>query len=271
MLHNQQKKAAVISDLTGFGRCSLTVALPVLAHMGIQCCPVPTAILSNHTGFEDYYFDDYTGRMEAYISKWKKLELRFEGITTGFLGSAGQIQIVRNMIESFADERTNVVIDPVMGDDGKLYGTYTAELCRSMQQLVPYADILIPNVTEACLLTDTPFFLSGHQDDYFQMADRLHRMGAKKVVITGIDMGQWIGNAVFEPGNKPCIIRKKRIGRTRAGTGDLFQALITGEIILGRSLPEAVKKTAGFIGKCMAVTEALKIPDTDGVCFEMLL
>ena len=271
MSHNQLKKAAVISDLTGFGRCSLTVAIPILAHMGIQCCPVPTAILSNHTEFEDYYFDDYTSHMEAYISKWKKLDLRFEGITTGFLGSAGQIQIVRNMIEDFRDKRTKVVIDPVMGDNGKLYGTYTAELCQSMKQLVPYADILLPNVTEACLLTDTPFFLSGHQDDYFHMADCLHRMGAKKVVITGIDMDQWIGNVVFEPGSKPRIIKKKRIGGTRSGTGDLFQAMITGETIQGHSLPEAVERTAEFIVKCMAVTEELKIPDTDGVCFELLL
>ena len=201
----------------------------------------------------------------------EELDLRFEGITTGFLGSAGQIRIVRNMIEDFRDKRTKVVIDPVMGDDGKLYGTYTAELCQSMKQLVPYADILLPNVTEACLLTDTPFFLSGHQDDYFQMADCLHRMGAKKVVITGIDMDQWIGNVVLEPGSKPHIIKKKRIGGTRSGTGDLFQAMITGETIQGRSLPEAVKRTAEFIVKCMAVTEELKIPDTDGVCFELLL
>lgn len=271
MTYNQQKKVAVISDLTGYGRCSLTVAIPVLAHMGIQCCPVPTAILSNHTGFDDYYFDDYTDRMEAYISKWKQLELRFEGITTGFLGSKGQIQIVRNIIEHFRDERTKVIIDPVMGDGGKLYSTYTIELCMSMKELIPYADILIPNVTEACLLTDTPFFSSGHQDDYFHLADCLHQMGAKKVVITGIETGQWIGNAVYEPGNNPCIFRKKRIGDPRPGTGDLFQAMLTGEIIGGCSLPEAVKKTSGFISKCMAITEKLKIPETDGVCFEMLL
>ena len=113
-----RKKMAVINDISGFGRCSITVAMPIISVMGIQCCPVPTSIFSNHTAYPDYFFDDYTDKMPAYISKWKKLGLEFEGIYSGFLGSGEQIDIVRKFIQDFRTDRTRVIVDPVMGDWG---------------------------------------------------------------------------------------------------------------------------------------------------------
>ena len=121
--HNNQKKVAVVNDFSGFGRCSIAVSLPILSVMKIQCCPVPTSIFSNHTGFDSYFFDDYTEKMESYIEEWKKLGLRFEGICTGFLGSERQIELVRRFLEDFTTENTCVLIDPVMGDYGKPYPT----------------------------------------------------------------------------------------------------------------------------------------------------
>ena len=117
--HNQQKKIALINDFTGFGRCSIAVQMPIISMLKVQCCAVPTSIFSNHTAYEDYYFTDYTSNMEAYIEQWKKLDLKFEGICTGFLGSAEQIRIVSEFIQYFRDENTVAVIDPVMGDNGR--------------------------------------------------------------------------------------------------------------------------------------------------------
>lgn len=155
--HNRQNKIAVINDFSGFGRCSIAVSLPIISQLRIQCCAVPTSVFSNHTGFKEYFFEDYTHNMEKYISNWKKLDLRFKGILSGFLGSRKQIEIVQDFIRDFRTDDTKVIIDPVMGDNGKPYPTYTDDMCMAMKELVKYADILTPNLTEACILTDTPY------------------------------------------------------------------------------------------------------------------
>lgn len=152
MSHNNQKKIAVINDFSGFGRCSIAVALPILSVMKVQCCPLPTSIFSNHTGFPSYFFEDYTSRMVPYMQEWKKLDLHFNGICSGFLGSKEQIEIVKKFFKEFKTEETQIIVDPVMGDYGKPYPTYTEEMCGEMKKLVEFADILTPNVTEAACL-----------------------------------------------------------------------------------------------------------------------
>lgn len=136
--HNQQKKIALINDFTGFGRCSIAVQLPVISMMKVQCCAVPTAIFSDHTAYDSFYCTDYTAEMEPYIEEWKKLGLKFQGICTGFLGSEEQIRIVGEFIHTFKEKDTTVVVDPVMGDGGKRYATYTEEMCRKMSEVVQY-------------------------------------------------------------------------------------------------------------------------------------
>lgn len=159
--HNRQKKIAVINDFTGFGRCSLAVSIPVISKLRVQCCPVPTAILSNHTGFPSFHIDDYTRHLTAYMEEWKKLDLRFAGIETGYIGSPQQFAIVEKFIEDFATADTIVIVDPVLGDYGKVYAGYTGEMCERMKGLAARADILTPNLTEACFLTNTPYH-DGH-------------------------------------------------------------------------------------------------------------
>ena len=189
-----QKKIAVINDISGFGRCSITVTLPILSYLGVQCCPVPTAILSNHMGYLHYFIDDYTDRMEAYIENWRKLGLQFEGIMTGFLGSAEQIDIVKGFIRDFAKKDTLVIVDPVMGDHGKIYVTYTEEMCMEMKKLVALSDITTPNLTEACKLSDTPYKATGwRKQELYAMAEKIASLGPAKVVVTGIP--QEIGRA----------------------------------------------------------------------------
>ena len=144
MERKMQKKIAAINDLTGYGRCALTVVLPVVSHMKLQCCPVPTSILSNHTGYPEYFFDDYTDRLPAFFSMWKSLDLTFDGIMSGFLGSREQIGMVQEFVRTFRRPETVVVIDPVMGDHGTIAGTYTEEMCVEMRKLVMLADIITP-------------------------------------------------------------------------------------------------------------------------------
>lgn len=267
-----QKKLAVINDISGFGRCSITVSLPIVSYLGVQCCPVPTSIFSNHTGYPQFFFDDYTDRMPEYIDNWKKLGLTFEGIATGFLGSARQIQIVKKFIEEFSKEDTQIIIDPVMGDYGKLYPTYTEELCQEMKKLVSHADIVTPNLTECCKLTDMSYKDTGwKKKELYNMAEQLSEQGPEKVVITGIRQGEFIANYIYEKGKEPKLIRTHKVGTERSGTGDVFAAVIAVDSINGVPFDKSVKKASGFVKKCILKSIELDIPRTDGVCFEEIL
>ena len=177
---NKQKKIAIINDMSGFGRCSIAVELPIISHMKVQCCPVPTSIFSNHTAYDSFFFEDFTEQMIPYIEEWKKLGLTFDGICSGFLGSARQIEIVQNFFKYFKSENTIVILDPIMGDDGIPYTTYTEELCQKMKHLVPYADIITPNLTEACILTDTPYKKKWKLNELAELTRKLEEMGPKK-------------------------------------------------------------------------------------------
>ena len=272
MSQNKQKKIAAINDLTGFGRCALTVSLPVISHMKIQCCPAPTSILSNHVGYPEYFFDDYTDRLAEYLSMWKKLDLKFDGIMSGFLGSGAQIGIVEDFIRSFRRKDTIVVVDPVMGDHGKIAGTYTEEMCLKMRSLISLADIVTPNLTEACKLTDTPYKEEGWKETELRaLARRLRETGPRKIVITGIGQGQYLANYVFEEGKEPLIFRSRKVGKECCGTGDLFSAIIAADAVNGVSFAESVKKAAVFIKKCMEKSLEMGIEDKNGVCFEEIL
>lgn len=272
MSHNKQKKIAVINDISGFGRCSAAVSLPVISHMRVQACLLPTSIFSNHTGFPSYYYEDFTDKMPRYMKEWKKLDLHFEGIASGFLGSAEQIEILREFIHQFRDERTQVIIDPVMGENGKAYPTYTEEMCDKMKHLVEYADILTPNVTEACMLTGMPFKEKDWQrKELLEMMVRLRELGAKKIVVSGLDSGQFISNAVSEVPGECKLLRQKRVGKVRSGTGDIFSSIIAADCVNGVDFETSVRKAAAFVQECIRVTERFDIPETDGVCFEEVL
>lgn len=277
--HNHQKKIAVINDFSGFGRCSLAVSLPIISTMKIQCCPLPTSIFSNHTGFDSFYFQDYTDHMEPYIGEWRKLGLKFHGITSGFLGSQRQIEIVETFIKEFRMDTTVVVIDPVMGDNGVAYATYTPQMCQEMKKLVAYADILTPNLTEACILTDTPYRESGwKKKEIACLAEKLHEMGPDKIVITGIIQGEFIANYCYDasmerqdPSYRGCFLRTHKIGSTRSGTGDIFAAIVAADAVNEVPFEKSVRKASGFIKKCIQKSIEMDIPLTDGVCFEEVL
>ena len=283
--HNNQKKIAVVNDLTGFGRCALTVAIPVISVMGLACCPVPTSILSNHTAFESCFIDDYTDKMERYIREWEKLGLKFNGIYTGFLGSEAQIDIMRHFFKTFSSEDTVLVIDPVMGDHGRTYRTYTQPMCQAMKKLVTLGNIITPNVTEACILTDTPYQEVWTEQELYALASKLLSMGPEKAVITGAVVGSHgfgvkapeanAGDGVY--GNYCMDARGGQLitytlaGASRCGTRDLFASIIAADAVNGVSLDVSVKKAADFVAKAIRLSAQMEIPSTDGVSFEPLL
>lgn len=270
--HNHQKKIALINDMTGFGRCSIAVALPVISMLRVQCCPLPTSIFSNHTGFDSFYYQDYTDHMQPSINEWKKLNLQFSGICTGFLGSARQIAIVSDFIRDFKQPDNLVIIDPVMGDYGRPYPTYTTDMCQKMKELVVHADILTPNLTEACILTDTPYEdKPWHLAEIEAMASDLAARGPSRIVITGITQGQYVANFCYEAGKPYRVLRTHRIGTSRSGTGDIFTAIIAADAVNGIPFDQSVKRASNFIKKCIQKSIELDIPLTDGVCFEEVL
>ena len=268
--HNNQKKIALINDYTGFGRCSVAVQLPVISQLKVQCCTLPTSILSNHTGFESFTLFDYTPLMEAYIAEWRKLDLQFNGICTGFLGSAEQVRIVQDFIREFG-ESAQVVVDPVMGDYGRPYATYTPEMCAGMREIVRHADITTPNLTEACILLEEPYADDMSEARISELAQKLTELGPAKVVITGIPRGDTMSNFCCEAGQAPYRITYERTGGDCSGTGDVFSAIIAADAVNGVPFRRSVERGAEFVGKCIEASQRLGIPNTDGVAFEEVL
>ena len=271
----RQKKIALINDITGFGRCSVAVELPIISALKIQACPMPTAILSVHTGFDNYFIDDYTDRMQRYIESWKLNKLKFDGIATGFLGSEAQIEIVN----SFIEENLNsfVMIDPVMGDHGRLYASYNKAMCIKMRDLLKYADLVTPNLTEACELLGIAYPSSGVVSDSAlatMAANIATRTRGHRVVITGVtldtDDGKSITNFVFDNGAVKLVTAHK-LGSDRSGTGDVFFAVLAGSIINGEDLIVATRKAANFVTRCIALAEELNLPWNYGLPFEEFL
>lgn len=270
----RQKKIAVINDISGFGRCSIAVSMPIISAMKMQSCLLPTSIFSAHTGFPGFVFTDYTKQMEPHMNHWKELELSFDGIMTGFLGSKQQIEIVGRFIREFKKKDTLVVVDPIMGDYGKLYPTYTEEICDKMKHLVELADIVTPNLTEACRLVDRPYIEGWpKKEELYDICKKIAAIGPKYIVITGIAHENSIINYVYEDG-KDSLIENPKIGDYRSGTGDVFSAIITGEMVKkypAGDLEQSVKKAADFIVKCMEYTNELEMPLNCGLCFEEYL
>lgn len=269
----RQKRIALVNDITGFGRCSITVELPLISAMKIQACPLPTALLSVHTGFESHYIDDYTDRMLPYMENWQENGVEFDGICTGFLGSVEQINIVEEFISRFKKNGTKVMVDPVMGDYGKIYSSYTLDMCWEMRRLLKKADLVTPNLTEACQLLDIEYPQNGNisDNDLIKMAKALSDKGPSQVVITGLHDDKGIKNFIYERGGVVKTFIEPKIGGDRSGTGDAFAAIVAGSLVNGLSLEEAVEKAASFITKVLRYTVELDLPWNYGLPFEEFL
>jgi pyridoxine kinase len=277
------KKIAVINDLSGFGRCSLTAAISVIAAMGVQPCPLPTAVLSGQTGYPSYFWDDYTDKMENFRQEWEKMGASFDGIYTGFVGSAQQIENIFQFLHTFYKKNTFLLVDPVMGDNGRVYDMFTERLCSLMKELACRADVITPNLTELCLLTDTDYrMIQSLTDEHHlltvieQMAKNLIKEGPDTVIVTGVsfldekDGVQKMGNlAVSE--KQVNLSAFPYIGGSYSGTGDLFASVITAGIARGDKIMESIQLAGKFIERAMEDSVKENIPRNDGVNYEQFL
>ncbi len=272
-MHSPTLKCAVINDFSGYGRCSLSVALPILSVFGVQCCSIPTAILSNHTGYPNYFFDSYTKKMPAYINELKKLNLCFDSIFSGFLGCEEQIDIVKGFINDFKNKNSLVIVDPVMGDGGKIYATYTPEMCKKMKSLSELADIITPNVTEACILADEEYRGEDISDEFaLRLVDILSLNKKRSVLITGIVRGESLCTYVFDKDSSNTYVKQnRRIDKVYPGTGDLFAAILSAAVTRGNPLLKATELSADFVEKACEYTSHFDTDLNDGIAFEPLL
>lgn len=272
---NLVKRVAAIHDMSGVGRVSLTAVIPVLSAMGIQTCPLPTAILSSHTQYPHFSFIDLTDNMVSMINEWKALDLRFDAIYSGYLGSTRQIEILENFLKDFRREDTLVVVDPVLGDNGKLYATFDETMIKGMQQLVRSADVITPNLTEAFALLDRPYKTELTTDELKATLRDLAKMGPKTVIITSVPIEGdeqrtsvcaydtetdrfWRVICQYMPAHYP-------------GTGDTFTSVLTGALLQGDSLPMAIDRAAQFILQGIRATFGYKYDNRDGILLERVL
>lgn len=268
-------KVAAIHDLSGFGRASLTAIIPIISAMGIQVCPVPTAILSTHTGgFDNYKFIDLTEHIEGYMKHWKELNLNFDCIYTGFLGSPRQIEIISRFIQDFSTEQTLTLVDPVMGDNGKLYDTMGSEMVEKMRELLGMADIITPNFTEAAFLLGEEY-KAVEEKKIKNWLKRLSDLGPDLAIITSVP---------------PCDSKKKSyvvayekeeqrfwkvscdyIPAHFPGTGDAFASVIVGSLLQGDSLPIALDRAVQFCTLAIRASYGYTYPRREGVLLERVL
>lgn len=267
-------RLAMINDIAGFGRCSTTVSLPVISVMKVQVCPVPTSVLSNHLGFPLCHFDDYTSHMRDYIKIWNELGLTFDGLYCGFLGNEEQIDIVQEFVEMFRPPL--FLLDPVMGDHGRAYSSITETHVQKMKALLPLADIITPNITEACLLTGTPW-KDGEwtMQELSGLCERLASLCLKdsvsaSIVITGIRQGDFLVNFLWDDGVYTTVA-SPIAGASRPGTGDIFASILAADAVRGETLLSSVQKAANFVGLCIAGSEKAGTPVQEGVVFEKYL
>ncbi|MEI3305623.1 MAG: pyridoxamine kinase [Dysosmobacter sp.] len=268
-------RVAAIHDMSGFGRCSLTVAIPVLSAMGVQCCPLPTAFLSTHTGgFTGFTFLDMTEEMPKVAAHWQELDLRFHAIYSGFLASERQIGIVSDFIRTFRRSDTLVVIDPVMGDDGKAYQTYTSALCSGMTHLAELADVITPNLTEAAFLLGRPYDQLPQEEAGLQeLVRELGLHGRRSVVLTGVSLSPGkTGAMCFDAKtSRTETVQVDMIAHPLLGTGDIFASVLTGALVRGDTLFSAAAQAADFVRACAVHTAAQDLPLREGVDFEPML
>ena len=267
-----QKKVLALHDLSGFGRSSLVPIIAVLSAGGHQCVPLPTAVFSTHTAIPDWVTTDLTGAMQGTIDQYDRLGLRFESVYAGFLGSADQIDRVREAAERLKTPDGITLIDPVMGDNGKVYDTYTPEMCTRMRELCEIADIITPNTTEAAILLDwDPASKPRDPAEAWQWLRALRSRYGAQVVLTGLDFARGRVGTGCLSGEGGTISMHRRISRYYPGTGDLFASVMLAALLNSDKLADACEFAGEFVKDCIAYTAAQQTDPMHGVQFEKLL
>lgn len=267
----RQKRILAINDISCFGKCSITVVMPILASMGYECVPLPTAILSTHTGgFKNYTFLDMTTEIKKILNHWEKEKIFFDCVFTGYLGNKEQIDICISAIENRTSAEKSVIVDPVMADSGKLYAGFNPSYVDAMKKLCKKADIITPNYTEACLLSEIPYNEFPTEEEINKCFKNLAAIGAKSAVITGIKTTEKTIKTVYSDFSESEYFEMSYnyINEMLHGGGDVFSAVLCGKILEGTSRKQAVKTASNFTNACIINT---KTKNQYGLNFEPLL
>lgn len=278
-------RVAALHDLSAFGRCALTVVIPTLSAMGVQVLPVPTALLSTHTGgFDNYYFRDMSESILPIADHWETLGIAPDAVYTGFLSNDAQCDIIERFIDRFRGEKTLVLIDPVFGDDGVLYSSCTPALVERMRALCTHSDVLVPNLTEACMLCDVPFLDTAAMEpaalnEYVgTLLEKLSAFGAKRIAITGIvtDRENRVATVGIDRTERsldpsPFSVTLRREGGSYPGTGDLFASVLLGKLLSGTPFAKACTAASAFVRDCIRVSAEYDTPRREGVALEPCL
>lgn len=271
-----QKKVLAVNDISCVGRCSLTVALPIVSSVGIECSILPTAILSTHTGgFTGYTFVDFTSEIMKIANHWKELNLNFDTIYTGFLGSKEQIEVVKKVTEMFGGDNVNLIVDPAMADNGVMYSIFDNEFALEMRKLCIGASVIVPNITEACFLTGVEYEQAPHSKEFIaKLVNKLGELNIKSLVLTGVSYDNCsVGALTYDyKEKKESYYSREIIPHYIHGTGDCFASALTAALTKGKSLVEASKISVDFTVD--SILKTLKYPNIDkryGVCFEECL
>ena len=265
------KKIAAINDLSGIGRCSLSVALPIISALKVQCCPFPTSILSSQTGYPKFTFLDLTNEMTAYYKVWKDLNVNFDCIYSGFLGSINQIDIVYEFIKE--NPNAFIVVDPIIGDNGELYPIFNKKSCLKIKELVKLSNLTTPNLTEACFLTGKDFTKQSFtRNEIIEIAKDISKLGPNKVIITGILEEDNISNLAYDKTTNEVFFTSIKYNKcSYSGTGDIFTSILCAMICRGFDLKYCVDTATNFIYKVVEYSAQFNDDRNDGIRFEQFL
>ncbi len=250
------KRILTIQDISCFGKCSTTVALPIISAMGVETVILPTAVLSTHTMFQNFTVKDLTDELLPITEHWKKEGFHFDAIYTGYLGSTEEIEIAKKIFSDFGGDDTLIFIDPVMADNGKLYPAFDENYAKLNAGLCGEADIIVPNITEACFMTDTEY-KEVYDEDYIKLLlERLAKLGAKTVVLTGVSLSEGktgVYGLQTETG-RYFTYQNDRVDAAYHGTGDIFASVCVGALTRGVNIDEAFKLAADYTRDTIKVT-----------------
>lgn len=271
------KKVALINDISGFGKCSLVASISILSVLGVQSCPMPTAVLTNQSGYKNHYCVDLTNELNHFEEMWSLNNESFDGIYSGYVANKNQIDIITQFISKFRKSNTMVLVDPIMADNGVMYSAYNNATCQKVVELSKTADIITPNLSELCIIADKDYHeitKNSENPKYLEIISELATKAIahdnQKIVVTGINKGDKLFNGVFTKGSS-FFTSAKRYGDSFSGTGDIFASIVCGMVTNGIELNYAVSTATKFIETVIADTIKEPYNRNDGVNFEKFL